>query len=370
MANIKNFKIAILNDMRPNRGIFTYIYNIYINLKKHNILADFYQFYADSSYLYENNFILKKGINFGVKKNTEINTILGLNWKIFKNLQSNYDIILLSNPTLNTLNKYFNNTISVGHDLYYLYNGSKFSILKWYMKGKYKLFKYSKLILVNSNYTKNEFIRNLYIENNKLYTVYPALNNEIFYSERKQKKVDLNLNDDDIVLLNVASDSSPNKNVNVAIKLLKKLPENYKLIRVGKSSSSLKLIKDLNLEKRVILYENLEISKLAEIYRCSDFFVYPSLYEGFGLPVMEAMGSGLPVIISNRASLPEVAGDAGLIFDPYDINGMKDAIIKLSVNNEMYNFYSNKSIERARIFSYDNQFNSLNYAFEKFYEIK
>ncbi len=69
MANIKNLKIAILNDMRPNRGIFTYIYNIYLNLKKHDVYVDFYQYVADYSYSYDENFILRRGINFKIKKN-------------------------------------------------------------------------------------------------------------------------------------------------------------------------------------------------------------------------------------------------------------------------------------------------------------
>ncbi len=370
MANIKNLKIAILNDMRPNRGIFTYIYNIYLNLKKHDVYVDFYQFVADYSYSYDENFILRRGINFKIKKNTELNTLLGLNWKVFKHLDDYYDLIILSNPTLNNLGKYFDNTISIGHDLYFLFNGSKFSILKWYMKMQYKLFNFAKFIIVNSDYTKNEFVKNLNIEENKLYTVYPLLKEEIFYPTENKIKTNYGLNDDDIVLLNVASDTSPNKNVETVIKLLKKLPENYKLIRVGKNTSTLKLIKELGLEKRILLYENLKEKELAEVYRNSDIFIYPSIYEGFGLPVLEAMGSGLPVIISNRASLPEVAGQASLIFNPFDINGMKDTIIKLTKNNDMYELFKNKSIKRSKDFSSENQFNMINDAIQKFYEIK
>ncbi|MGC8992952.1 MAG: glycosyltransferase family 4 protein, partial [Thermoplasmata archaeon] len=251
-----------------------------------------------------------------------------------------------------------------------LFYGKKISILKIYMKKQYLLFKYFKTLIVDSNFAKNEFVKNLNIDENKLHTVYPFLNNEIFYPIKNKIKINYGLDDDNFILLNVASDTSPNKNVETVIKLIKKLPENYKLIRVGKNTSTLKLIKELGLEKKILFFENLKEKELAEIYRNSDIFIYPSLYEGFGLPVLEAMGSGLPVIISNVTSLPEVAGQAGLIFDPFDIDAMKETIIKLSKNDEMYNLYKEKSIIRSKIFSPENQFNSLKYVFEKFYELK
>ena len=65
---------------------------------------------------------------------------------------------------------------------------------------------------------------------------------------------------------------------------------------------------------------------LAVLYRLAGVFVFPSLYEGFGLPPLEAMASGTPVITSNVSSLPEVVGDAALLIDPYDPDAIADAI--------------------------------------------
>jgi len=65
---------------------------------------------------------------------------------------------------------------------------------------------------------------------------------------------------------------------------------------------------------------------LPELFNAADLFVFPSLYEGFGLPPLEAMACGTPVITSNVSSLPEVVGDAGLMVDPYDVPGLKDAM--------------------------------------------
>ena len=65
---------------------------------------------------------------------------------------------------------------------------------------------------------------------------------------------------------------------------------------------------------------------LAVLYRLAAVFVFPSLYEGFGLPPLEAMASGTPVITSNVSSLPEVVGDAALLIDPYDPDAIADAM--------------------------------------------
>lgn len=69
------------------------------------------------------------------------------------------------------------------------------------------------------------------------------------------------------------------------------------------------------------------------LYRSATALVYPSLYEGFGLPVLEAMASGTPVIASRAASIPEVLGDAGILVDPEDVRAWTDAIVRV-VNDE------------------------------------
>ncbi|MEM0286497.1 MAG: hypothetical protein QXW34_05095, partial [Candidatus Methanomethyliaceae archaeon] len=116
-------KIAILNDSPFDVGISNYIYNIYLNLKKHNIQVEFYQFVSDydrnNKYFQEVNTV--KGINFRINKSRPLNQILGINYRAFKKLNSMYDIIIISNPTLNKVSRYFDNVIAVGHDLYYLF---------------------------------------------------------------------------------------------------------------------------------------------------------------------------------------------------------------------------------------------------------
>ncbi|MEW5720742.1 MAG: glycosyltransferase family 1 protein [Chloroflexota bacterium] len=88
-------------------------------------------------------------------------------------------------------------------------------------------------------------------------------------------------------------------------------------------------VERLNLRERVIFPEFFADEDLPALYAGATLFVYPSLYEGFGLPIAEAMACGAPVVCSNASSLPEVAGDAALYFDPRDVDAIADALVRV-----------------------------------------
>ena len=92
---------------------------------------------------------------------------------------------------------------------------------------------------------------------------------------------------------------------------------------------------------------------LGILYRLASAFVFPSLYEGFGLPPLEAMASGTPVVTSNVSSLPEVAGDAAVLVDPYDVDSIVDGIRRVLTDPALAADLRRKGIERAREFSWE-----------------
>jgi len=92
---------------------------------------------------------------------------------------------------------------------------------------------------------------------------------------------------------------------------------------------------------------------LGALYSAASVFVYPSFFEGFGLPPLEAMQCGTPVITGDRTSLPEVVGDAGVMVDPYDVTAIANAIERLLMDDTLRADLSQRGIERAKTFSWE-----------------
>lgn len=108
----------------------------------------------------------------------------------------------------------------------------------------------------------------------------------------------------------------------------------------------------LDVEEKVRFLGRVDEVELARLYRFADAFVFPSLAEGFGLPLLEAMASGVPVLSSNIPCLAEVAGDAALLVDPYDVAAMAGAIRRVSEDAELREALCARGRERVRLFSW------------------
>lgn len=138
---------------------------------------------------------------------------------------------------------------------------------------------------------------------------------------------------------------------------LKKKKIEHKLIIAGKKGWKYKnifaMIHQLNLQSEVMFTGYVPTEDLPALYNVADLFVYPSLYEGFGLPPLEAMACGIPVITSNTSSLPEVVGDAGIMIDPYDVDGLADAMHNVLTNEGLREDMIKKGLERAKLFNWE-----------------
>ncbi len=113
-------------------------------------------------------------------------------------------------------------------------------------------------------------------------------------------------------------------------------------------------LKEISRDKRIIVTGYVSEEDLPLLYAKAHSFIYPSLYEGFGLPILEAMNYGVPVIASNRTSIPEVCGDAALIINPEDSEGIKQAYKDIYFNNELRETLIKKGSQRANDFTWEN----------------
>lgn len=112
-------------------------------------------------------------------------------------------------------------------------------------------------------------------------------------------------------------------------------------------------VKSLGLEQAVCFPGFIDDEDLPALYTGALCFVFPSLYEGFGLPVLEAMGCGVPVIVSNTSALPEVAGEAALLVDPGDVEGMAAAMAAVVDSASLREHLRQKGFAQARSFSWE-----------------
>lgn len=153
----------------------------------------------------------------------------------------------------------------------------------------------------------------------------------------------------------------PRKNIPTLIRAFAKLKKqglDHKLVIAGgkgwKYHSIFKLIEVLHLQKEVIFPGYIPAEDLPYLYNAADLFVYPSLYEGFGLPPLEAMACGTPVITSSTSSLPEVVSNAGILVEPSDVNLLAESMRKVLANEVLHASLKAKGLSRAKIFNWEN----------------
>jgi glycosyltransferase involved in cell wall biosynthesis len=148
------------------------------------------------------------------------------------------------------------------------------------------------------------------------------------------------------------------KNIPILLKAfskLKKFNVDQKLVvlRTQLTSFLFQLLKKLNIEKDVTFMEWIPRKHLPSIYSLASISVYPSLYEGFGLPPLESMACGTPVVASNVSSIPEVVGDAGILVNPFSPDEFAQAMYNLLTDKNLYLKFKNKGLERAKNFTWD-----------------
>jgi glycosyltransferase involved in cell wall biosynthesis len=152
----------------------------------------------------------------------------------------------------------------------------------------------------------------------------------------------------------------PRKNVTRLIEAFASLqtcqPANLKLVIGGAKGwfyeDVFARVEELGLEGAVIFPGYIPVSELPLWYNAAELFVYPSLYEGFGLPLLEALACGTPVVTANTSSLPEVVGEAGLTVDPFDVEGLAEALRRALGDEALCQEMRERGLKRAKGFSW------------------
>jgi glycosyltransferase involved in cell wall biosynthesis len=131
----------------------------------------------------------------------------------------------------------------------------------------------------------------------------------------------------------------------------------HKLVLVGKlhpwAPNELALIDELGIGDSVVHLGYVPDEDVPLFYNLADVFVFPSLFEGFGIPILEAMASGCPVVTSTAGACPEVAGDAALLVDPNDVGAIAHAIQRLATDAGLRETMRARGLARVRRFSWE-----------------
>lgn len=173
------------------------------------------------------------------------------------------------------------------------------------------------------------------------------------------QRVQQKYNVPDKFILHVAT-IEPRKNLNRLLDAFKAIlidQPQLKLVFIGKKGwlydSFFEHIKELGLEDCVVFPGYVDEADLPVFYQLAEVFVFPSLYEGFGLPPLEAMSCGVPVVCSNSSSLPEVVGDAGLLVDPTDTAALAEAVRSVLDDADLRADLQQRSLRQAAKFSWE-----------------
>ncbi|GEQ18858.1 glycosyltransferase family 4 protein [Clostridium butyricum] len=226
----------------------------------------------------------------------------------------------------------------------------------------YSVDRSDKIITVSES-SKRDIIRYLNVPEEKIEVVYNGVEYDRFAkSNNSQDKLKVmkkyNLPQNYILYMGTLE---PRKNIESIVRAYSVLKKNYnheiKLVIAGKKGwlfeNIFNLVENLKLQDDVIFTDYVDEIDKAAIYQMAKLFIFPSIYEGFGIPVLEAMAASVPVITSNVSSLPEVAGDAAILVEPKDVNSIAKNMHKILSNNDLRDKLICKGHIQAKKFTWE-----------------
>lgn len=252
-----------------------------------------------------------------------------------------------------------------------------YKLNKW---SEYSIKKASHVLTISSS-TKNDIVKYYGINPAKISVNYLGYDRKIFKPQAKRKIAKIRekykINGDYIIFVGTLQ---PRKNIERLIEAFHRVltssgshlirtkknpdvpiarqPDNLQLVIVGKKGwlydSIFAKVKELNLEDKVIFTGYAPDPDLSALISGARVYVLPSLWEGFGIPVIEAQACGVPVVVSNMSSLPEIVGDSAVLIDPLSVSSITSGIKKVLNNKKLSQKLTEKGFENIRRFSWQN----------------
>lgn len=233
--------------------------------------------------------------------------------------------------------------------------------LKIFLQNIPDIIKRADAIITVSEYSKKDISETLNVPLNKIFVTQLAAENIYYPMDRTTAgqllKRKYNIDYDFILYL---GGFSPRKNIKGLIeayyKIYKKLSVKHKLIILGKHGKSYddyrQLVDKLGLNEYVIFTGFVPVNDLPLFYNSASLFVYPSFYEGFGLPPIEAMACATPTITSNVTSIPEIIDGCAMTINPYDVDELSEAMHIILEDKNLWQHYSIIGFKKSREFSW------------------
>ena len=214
-------------------------------------------------------------------------------------------------------------------------------------------------ILTVSNATKIDLMNSYNLKESDITVVYNGVNFETYNTEitlEHRKKIQEKYKLPERFFLYFGGNRR-HKNIPSIIRAYALLPEviksDVKLVITNKSSDLISLAKGLGVDNDVVFTGFIDEEDKVGLYQMAEVSVFVSYYEGFGIPVIESMAAGTPVITSNTSSLPEAAGAAGILVDPYSVENISKAMDKIISDKDLYLKLQKMGIEHSQSFSWD-----------------
>ncbi len=272
-------------------------------------------------------------------------------------------IDLLHQPAFSVPVLYPGRKVVTIHDVISLfYTDIPFFSRQFYSKWMPFSYHFADHFITSSEHTRRDVMSRLNIPADKITVVYLAASEEYRHAVTRQEldRVARTYHLNAPYILNVGT-INPRKNLEFLVRVFAEVKHNHhiphQLVITGKKGwhydQLFKLVHDLGLTEDVIFTGYVEDGDKSALYHGADLFVFPSLYEGFGLPPLEAMSCGIPTISSNTSSLPEVIGEGGITLSPHDEALWVKAMTQVLTDKTLHTELGQKAKKQAKQFSWE-----------------